>query len=101
MNGAPTTSISAVHPSDWMQVDIFTKLFGYFIHFFKPAADDLILLIADGHYSHTKNLDVMDKAREHSVATFILPPHSTHKMQPLDIGFMKPLKTYYAQGIET
>jgi len=27
--------------------------------------------------------------------------HSTHKMQPLDAGFLKPLKTYYAQEIET
>ena len=32
---------------------------------------------------------------------FSLPPHSTHKMQPLDVGFMKPLKTYYAQETET
>lgn len=30
-----------------------------------------------------------------------LPPHCTHRMQPLDIGFMKPLKTYYAHEIET
>ena len=36
-----------------------------------------------------------------NVAIVSLPPHSTHKMQPLDVGFMKPLKTYYAQEIET
>ena len=54
-----------------------------------------VLLTVDGNYSGTKNLDVVDKAREHSVATVSLPPHSKHKMQPLDAGFMKPLKTYY------
>ena len=59
-----------------------------------------VLLIVDGH-SHTKNLDVVDKAREHSVAIVSLPPHSKHKMQPLDVDFMKPLKTHYAQVIET
>jgi len=59
------------------------------------------LLIVDGHYPNTKNTDVADKAREHSVATVSLPPHSTHKMQPLDNGFMKPQKTYYTQEIET
>jgi hypothetical protein len=50
------------------------------------------LLIVDSHYSNTKNLDVVDKAREHSVAIASLPPHSKHKMQPLDVGFMKSLK---------
>jgi hypothetical protein len=49
---------------------------------------------------HTRNLDV-DKAKEHGVAIVSLLPHSTHKMQPLDVGLMKPLKTYYAQEIET
>jgi len=57
-------------------------------------ADDPVLLIVDGHYSYTKNLDVADKAREHSVAIVSLPPHSMHKMQPLDVGFMNPLKLY-------
>ena len=38
---------------------------------------------------------------QHSVAIVSLPPHSTHKMQPLDVGFVKPLKTCYAQEIET
>lgn len=30
-----------------------------------------------------------------------LPPHSTHNMQPIDVRFRFPLKTYYAQAIET
>jgi uncharacterized protein (DUF1015 family) len=59
------------------------------------------LLIADGHYSTTNNTDVADKAGEHSVAIVSPPPHSTHKMQPLDDGFIKPQKTYYTQKIET
>lgn len=29
-----------------------------------------------------------------------LPPHSTDRMQPLDVSFMFPLKTFYAQEIE-
>jgi len=47
---------------------VFTKWFGNFVHVIKPSADDPVLLIFDGHYSHTKNLDVVDKAREHSVS---------------------------------
>ena len=59
------------------------------------------MLNVDGHYSHIKNLNVVDKARKYSVATVSLPPHSKHKMKPLDVGFLKPLKTYNAQEIET
>ena len=100
MDGAPAVSNSACHPSGWIQTDIFTKWFDHFVHLVKPSADDPVLLIVDGHYSHTKNIDVVDKAREHSFSIVSLPPHSRHKMQPLDDVFLKPLKTYYAQEIE-
>jgi len=80
MNGTPTCSISVCHACGWIQMDIFTKWFDNFVHFSKPSADDPALLIVDGHYSHTKNLDVVDKAREHSFSIISLPPHSKHKM---------------------
>jgi len=92
MDGAPAGSIAACHPSGWIQTDIFTKWFDHFVHFIKPSADDPVLLIVDGHYSNTKNLDVVDKAREHSVVIVSLPPHSKHKIQPPDDGFMKSLR---------
>ena len=58
----------------------------------KPSADETVLLMVDGYFSHNKNLDVVDKISEHNVALVSLPPHSTHKLQPLDFGIMKPLK---------
>jgi hypothetical protein len=44
-----------------------------FFRFFKPTADNPVLLIAGAHYPHAKYLDVVDKAREHSVAIVSLP----------------------------
>ena len=101
MDGAPAGSVSSCHPSGWIQIDIFSKWLDHFFHFFKPSADDPVLLIVDAHYSHIGNLDVMDKARKHGVANVSLPLHSTHKIQPHDVGLMKPLKTYYVQEIKT
>jgi len=92
MYGTPAGSISAFHPGGWIQTGIFTKWFDLFFYFIKPSGDDPILLIVDGRYSNTKNLYVVDKASEHSVAIVNLPPHSKHKMQPLGTGFMKSLK---------
>ncbi|KYG40414.1 hypothetical protein M433DRAFT_32458, partial [Acidomyces richmondensis BFW] len=28
------------------------------------------------------------------------PPHSTHRLQPLDIGCFAPLASYYSQGLD-
>lgn len=30
-----------------------------------------------------------------------LPPHCTHRMQPLDVSFYGPLKTYFNQEVTT
>ena len=34
------------------------------------------------------------------VTVLCLPPHSNHRMQPLDVSYMKPLMTFYTQTIE-
>jgi len=68
MDVARAGRIAACHPSTWIQTCVFTKLLGNFVRFIKPSTDDPVLLIVDGHYSHTKNLDVVDKAREQSVS---------------------------------
>lgn len=100
MDGAPAGSIAACHVSGWIQCESFTKWLEHFISIVKPSREDPVVLIVDGHYSHTRNISVIDKARDNGVIIVCLPPHSTHKLQPLDVGFMGPLKTYYAQAVE-
>ncbi|XP_069670121.1 jerky protein homolog-like [Periplaneta americana] len=101
MNGAPLGSIYACHPSGWIQTDIFTEWFRHFLRNVKPTEDDPIVLVLDGNFTHVRNIDVITLARENHVSIVSLPPHSTHKMQPLEASFMGPLKTFYAQEIET
>jgi len=101
MDGAPPGSIWACHPSGWIQLDIFSMWFDHFIKHTAPTADNPVLLVLDGHTSNTRNILLLEKARENHVSIICLPPHSSHKMQPLDVGFMTPLKTYYASEIET
>jgi len=61
---------------------------------------DAVILVLDGYYSHTRNLEIITLARENHVDIICLPPHSSHKMQPLDKTFMGPLNTFYCQEIE-
>ena len=101
LDGAPPGTIAGCHPSGWIQQHLFTQWLHHFISHVKPSREDPVVLILDGHYSHTRNLDVIELARRNNVIIICLPPHSTHKMQPLDLEFMGPLKTYYSQEIET
>ena len=57
------------------------------------------LLIIDGHGSHlTPEFDLFCK--EHSIITLCMPPHSSHLLQPLDVGCFSVLKRSYGRQIE-
>jgi hypothetical protein len=48
-----------------------------------------ILLIYDSHGSHD-TLNLIELAQQHNIILFCLPPHTTHKLQPLDVGVFGP-----------
>lgn len=50
-----------------------------------------ILLIYDGHGSHT-TAEMRNLAELHNIELFCLPPHTTHRTQPLDVGIFGPLQ---------
>jgi len=95
MNDIPPGSIHACHPSGWTQSEIFIQRFLHFIKHTKPTKQSPVILVADGRYSHTRNLEVFILAREYHVDIICLPPHNSHKMQLLDKAIMGPLKAFY------
>ncbi|KAK9681309.1 DDE superfamily endonuclease [Popillia japonica] len=100
MDGAPPGTIFGCNDSGWMKLDLFEQWFDHFLTFTKPTKEEPVLLILDGHLTHTKNLNVVIKAKENNVLILCLPPHTTHKLQPLDVGVMYPLSTYMDQSLE-
>jgi hypothetical protein len=56
------------------------------------------LLIVDGHSSHV-NMKFIDTADRLRIIILILPPHSTHRLQPLDVGLFGPLATAYTKEL--
>lgn len=53
----------------------------------------------DGHSSHV-NIRFINYCDEHGILLGILPPHSTHRLQPLDVGIFSPLSTAYSKQID-
>ena len=77
-------------PNGWMDSEIFENWFSQHFLAYAPPSRPLLLLM-DGHMSHFSPTFV-NRAAEEEVVVFCLPPHSTHKTQPLDKGVFGPLK---------
>ena len=57
------------------------------------------LLILDGHESH-HSTEFELFCKEHKIITICMPSHSSHILQPLDVGCFGPLKKAYGKEIE-
>ena len=49
------------------------------------------LLLLDGHASHI-SYNVVNKAATYGIDIWLLPSHTTHRMQPLDVSIFKSFK---------
>jgi DDE superfamily endonuclease len=56
------------------------------------------LLILDGHASHVTT-KVIWFCVDHKIILLCLPPHTTHLLQPLDVGIFAALATAYKAGV--
>ena len=99
-DGAPIGSLVTNNESSWIDKDMFLTWLRHFAIHVKPSHDRPVLLIMDGHSSHTRSLAAIYFARKNGIVMLSLPPHSTHKLQPLDVAFFKPLQSYYIQEKE-
>jgi hypothetical protein len=84
-----------------MQSEIFVTWFNHFVKYTRPSEEDPVLLIFDGHATHTRNLTLIETARANHAHILVLPPHTSHRMQPLDVAFMGPMNTYYEQEVRS
>lgn len=90
----PGTQIS-VTENGWMTSDAF---YSWFEKFCEIITQRPLLLIYDGHSSHIQ-LKLILKARQEQISLLKLPPHTTDRLQPLDVCCFKPLKTKWDKKI--
>ena len=56
-----------------------------------------VLLIQDGHASHM-SIGLIELARANDVHLLYLPAHTTHILQPLDVGVFKSFKAFFSKS---
>lgn len=91
----------AVSRKGWTNEDLgiswLQKIFDH--HTKQKAGRSHRLLLVDGHSSHV-NLRFVNYCDQHRILLVILPPHSTHRLQPLDVGIFSPLAHAYSKEID-
>jgi hypothetical protein len=99
VSNEPNAAHFASIPSGWTNYNLgYAWLTTVFDRYTKKKAcqgREWRLLFIDGHESHI-NLRFINWCIEHHIMVAAYPPHSTHRLQPLDIGIFAPPATYYS-----
>ena len=94
-NGAVPGTKFMTSDSGWIMQGLYLEWLKFVIASIPPAC--LVLLIEDGHGSHV-TLDLIELARANDVHLLFLPLHTSHILQPLDIGIFKSFKAGYTKA---
>lgn len=94
LDRAPPETTAECNVRGWMTTETFVSWFQRFVNFSGASIATPVLLLLDGHVTNTQNIEVIEHARKNGVVMLCFPPHCTHRLQPLDVGFMKPLSVY-------
>ena len=97
---APLDSIVEVSPNGWSNDEKFLIWLKFFISKVHPNTTnenkvyEPVLLIMDNHESH-RNYEAIELCLKYNIHLLTLPPHTSHRIQPLDVSFFGPFKKAY------
>ena len=76
-NGGHPGAVYSCQDKGWMSNEGFVTWMKHFVDFVKPTKEDTVMLILDGHVTHTKNLVAIEMAREAGVVMVTHDPPTT------------------------
>lgn len=81
--------------SGWINSQLYLEWFEFFLQNIPPTRP--VLLLQDGHASHT-SIELIELARANDIHLLCLPAHTTHVLQPLDVGVFKSFKSNFSKA---
>ncbi len=90
--GAYPNTLFTVSDTGWSNSELYLQWFQFFLSNIPPTRP--VLLIQDGHQSHV-SIELIELARENGVNLLCLPSHTSHLLQPLDVGVFKSFKSNF------
>lgn len=91
LNGGPPGCTGVANSSGWMNADHFVQFLQFFQSQVRASVDAPMLLILVNHESHL-SIAGLEFCKANGIILLSLPPHCSHKMQPLDRTVFGPLK---------
>lgn len=90
----PRDAIYCCSKNGWINEALFFEWLQHFKKDVKPSLEDPVLLILDNHASHI-SLRIHAFCKDSGIVMVSLPPHCSHRLQPLDLVFFGPLKSVF------
>lgn len=87
----PLGSAGSANSSGWMQEEDFLSFLVHFVKHTKVSPERKVLLLLDNHSSHI-SVRAVDYCKSQGIVLLTLPPHCSHKLQPLDRSVFGPFK---------
>lgn len=94
VKGGPPGCIGVAHPSGWMTGTSFLVFVKHFHSHVKSTPELPCLLLLDNHDSHL-SIDVLKFCKSNGIVLLSFPPHTSHRLQPLDVSVYGPFKKHY------
>jgi hypothetical protein len=94
LDGASPGATGTMSDSGWSNTNIFTSYIKEHLSKYLPHHDEKspVLVLYDGHRSHI-SIGLIEWAKENNIVLFVLPPHCSHLLQPLDVSCYGPFET--------
>ena len=90
--------ILAVSENGWSNDELAMVWIKYFDKH-NPTTGTYRLFLLDNHGSHC-TIQFVDYCHDHKIVLYFLPPHTTHKLQPLDVGIFSLFVIFYDQLVK-
>lgn len=100
LHGAPAGTLGLASPTGWMNAELFVEVMNHFIKHTSSSKENQALLILDNHESHL-SIEALNMAKSSGVTILTVPPHTTARLQPLDVGLNGPFKTFYNAAVDS
>lgn len=91
----PQGSLALSSSTGYMKAPMFLQWLKHFRDSTSSSTAAPVLLLMDNHQSHI-SVEAINFCRENGIVLVTIPPHTSHKLQPLDVGLYSPLKTRYS-----
>ena len=93
----PDGQRAAVSKNGWITNEVTLEQLKHFEKFTRTKiVGKYRLLVLDGHKSHY-SVEFKEYYRTNNILTLYMPAHSSYLLQPLDIGYFRPLKKVYSR----